>query len=809
MLRFLSSLPVVLVWLGLCTVPAAAQTISAPPTGQFTMESATDTQPTRVELAWSPPPPEATGFNLYRSRQAGQYPGSPVNATLLQPPDDCAALQQHVPQGSDDWQALEQALAPSPQQPFDPCRVGELSRPEDSTRHTRLHLLASADLDIARGIGRAYSDTQVQQGTTYYYQLRAVNAQGTEIDTLATDVTATAGQPASVSAPTGLTGQGGESRVFLAWNPVSRVQGYHVYRAPQQSGPYRRVNQTRVTSQATQDLTGQSFSTPRPAFLDYQRFTQAGDTTTHTVNGQQVGGPLNGTQYFYKVAAANLLGTVVSPRSNTVAATPVDSTAPATPQSVSVSPNNATKELEIQWTAVSQDVDGEVEIQGVKEYRIVRYRTPNDRAGGTPIATVPHPANRTLVDTVDADPTLRSQYGEKTFHYRIRAVDAAGNESALSAAGSGYLEDVSPPSPPTGVIPEGADSSITIEWDPVSAPDRDGYVVYRSRCHYGNWVPCDQKGMDLRSEIRGADACSGPFREIGRVSQDEAAEMVDRGNKPSFKDTTMAADSPLCYAYLVKAKDSSQNESGAWPPTHTERQNIHCEQIQETVPPEPAVITGLKARANGIRLEWIGPPVQDVAAYHVYRSQKEDGTYQFVGGQTVATTSAGVKRLSNPYQPPSTPPCQRIPVESWEHMSTGHFVDSTATPNTEYWYRVVGIDQRGNQVDPDEAAPASTFTFSTETPDQPTLQSVQDASGCTIKMRWTPTFDSTVHNGFAVFRSRAQGGAYRQVSPVVQGNAFTDDGAACNVAYWYKIVALSPDGHYSPLSVPQQAQATP
>jgi fibronectin type 3 domain-containing protein/chitodextrinase len=582
-----------------------------------------------------------------------------------------------------------------------------------------------------------------------------------------------------------------------------------VYRARQQSGPYRRVNDTRVTSRSTKDLTGQSFPTPRPAFLDYQRFTEAGDTTTHTVNGQKIDGPFNGTQYFYKVAAANLLGAVVSPRSNAVPATPVDSTAPSTPQSVRVSANNATDELEIEWTAVAEDVEGRVEVQGLRGYEVLRYRTPNDRDSGTPIATVPHPANRTLVDTVDADPTLRSQYGEKTFYYRIRTVDAAGNESALSATGSGYLEDVTPPSPPTNVTPEGADSSITIEWDPVSAPDRDEYVVYRSRCHYGNWVPCDREGMDLRPKVRGADACSGSFREIGRVSQAEAEEMISQGTRPSFRDTTMSAGSPLCYAYLVKAKDSSQNESGGWPPTYTERQNIHCERLQETVPPEPAVITGLKARANAIRIEWIGPPVQDVAAYHVYRSDTEDGSYQFVGGQTVGTTSAGVQRLSSPYQPPSTPPCQRIPVESWEHMSTGHFRDTTAAPNTEYWYRVVGIDQRGNQVDPDEAAPASTFTFSTETPGRPTLQSVQDASGCTIDMKWTPAFDSTAHDGFAVFRSRAQGGSYRQVSPVVEGNTFTDDGAACNVSYWYKVVALSPDGHYSPLSAPQQGTATP
>jgi chitodextrinase len=47
--------------------------------------------------------------------------------------------------------------------------------------------------------------------------------------------------------------------------------------------------------------------------------------------------------------------------------------------------------------------------------------------------------------TTDTYSGLRAQYGNKTWWYRIRAVDASGNISSWSAAVSAIVKDTTPP----------------------------------------------------------------------------------------------------------------------------------------------------------------------------------------------------------------------------------------------------------------------------------------------------------------------------------------------------------------------------
>ena len=111
--------------------------------------------------------------------------------------------------------------------------------------------------------------------------------------------------------------------------------------------------------------------------------------------------------------------------------------------------------------------------------------------------------------------------------------------------------------------------------------------------------------------------CGGPYALIGTVSRADAAAM---GAIVTFDDRTVPAGSPLCYSYWIKALDRPQNRSGAWPVPDPFTEKTVCQRLRDKTPPDPAIISGLFARDRAIRVEWVGPPVQDIRAYHVYRS---------------------------------------------------------------------------------------------------------------------------------------------------------------------------------------------
>ena len=169
-----------------------------------------------------------------------------------------------------------------------------------------------------------------------------------------------------------------------------------------------------------------------------------------------------------------------------------------------------------------------------------------------------------------------------------------------------------------------------------------------------------------------------------------------------------------------------------------------CQRLRDKTPPDPAIISGLFAgRDRAILVEWVGPPVQDVRAYHVYRSASTVGPYTWVGGMTVEPPPLPAKVLTAPYTAPALVSCDTIPLVTIESMSVGSFLDAKVLPKETYWYKVVGIDQSGNEAPVDKAAPMSTFTFTTATPPAPSVISVTGTTTAPIGLvvRWLPGLD--------------------------------------------------------------------
>jgi fibronectin type 3 domain-containing protein len=132
---------------------------------------------------------------------------------------------------------------------------------------------------IATSATTNYTDTTVINGTTYYYVVTAVNANGES--GYSNEASATPQPPPP--APTGLTATAGNSQVALLWNASTGATSYKVYRSTTSGSGYANIATSATTS-----------------YTDY------------TV--------VNGTTYYYVVTAVNAYGE--SGYSNETSATP-------------------------------------------------------------------------------------------------------------------------------------------------------------------------------------------------------------------------------------------------------------------------------------------------------------------------------------------------------------------------------------------------------------------------------------------------------------------------------------------------------
>jgi hypothetical protein len=799
--------------------------LGAEAAAQDVVRAATSPAPNlRVVLSW-PKSPGVPRFNLYRKDAAAPaYPATPLNPTPLAVMTSCPAIQAVIPNGSEEWILLARSLTDDPNDPmsppFDPCAIATIAPGSDEA--ARLELIARGSYRVAIVIGQGFIDTTVTAGQSYSYQLRGVAASGAETGAIGNDVAIVAGVPAAPPPPAPVASHPGDRQVLLVFGDVPGAAGFIVRRATNPAGPFVRVNERVFTARFQHDLDG-NLLTPGGAyfngFIDFQHFDAAGSPIAHVVEGNPVDGPDDGVTYYYQVASVDLLQQPGAFSAPAVAATPVDKTPPATPTEVTVAADEVVGTLQVTWVKVQRDVLGHADA-GVASYRVYRYETSEDVAApNVQIALVPHVSGgQTTMSAIDADPGLRSEHGPKTWWYRVEADDVQGNVGTRSAAAAGTLKDVTAPKSPTGVEAEGFEDHIQVRWSLNDEPDLGGYEIYRSLCHLGDWVPCPPRREPDRREDRPGhappsevpkpkpppDPCSGPFVLIGTLTQIDARlrAAARPDGKAVFDDVTVPLGSPLCYAYLIKAIDTSLNRSGSWPIPDVTKEEIPCQRLRDRTPPEGAIITGLFARDNAIEVHWIGAPIQDIGAWHVYRSESEAGPYAWAGGYTVGYPPAPSVVLTAPYKP-AFAGCDAVPVQAIESMSSGALVDVTVRAKIIYWYKVAGVDQVGNETPLTNVIPVSTFTFTSTRAPAPVVGPITKSDApCGLKVTWTPAFDATQYSGFAVFRSASATGVYLQLGNVVEASEFVDPAVIPGREYWYQVGFLDRKGKLSMLSVP-------
>jgi len=353
--------------------------------------------------------------------------------------------------------------------------------------------------------GTSYADTGLSDGTSYQYTVAAYDAAG-NVSAQSPAVTAVTPDVTPPSVPGGLaaaaTSSGSE--VDLSWNASTDnvgVAGYQVFR---DGTPVAEV--TSGTSYADTGLS-------------------------------------DATSYQYTVAAYDAAGNV-SAQSPAVTAVTPDVTPPSVPTGLELA--LAAKSISLSWAASTDNV-------GVTGYAIYR--------NGTKIAT-----------TTSLAYSNTSVAQGKTYTYSVAAYDAAGNQSAQSAAQVMTFPDTTPPSVPTALKLALAARSIKLSW--AASTDNvgvTGYAIYRN------------------------------------------GTKIATTTSLSYSDTTVVQG--MTYIYSVAAYDAAGNQSA--------QSAAQVMTFPDTTP--PSVPTGLTAAAaasgSQVNLSWTASTDNvAVAGYKVFRN---------------------------------------------------------------------------------------------------------------------------------------------------------------------------------------------
>jgi len=234
---------------------------------------------------------------------------------------------------------------------------------------------------IAGTASTSFTDTGVTNGTKYFYVVSAYNSAGQSANSAEASATPTA-SVAIPPVPSSLQAAAGDAQVSLTWSASTGATSYNVKRATTSGGPYATVGSPTTTS-----------------------FTNTG--------------LVDGTKYFYVVAAVNTAGeSANSAEVNATPAAPV--TPPAAPAGLTAIPGNA--QVNLSWMASA----------GATSYHVKRGTT-----SGGPYTQVAAPTVTTFTDTSLTNGT--------TYYYVVSALNAAGesgNSTQASATPAAAAPDV-------------------------------------------------------------------------------------------------------------------------------------------------------------------------------------------------------------------------------------------------------------------------------------------------------------------------------------------------------------------------------
>ncbi|MDX6646288.1 MAG: hypothetical protein QOK40_2015 [Miltoncostaeaceae bacterium] len=530
----------------------------------------------------------------------------------------------------------------------------------------------------------------------------------------------------------------------------------------------------------------------------YRVYRDAGAAPIASISGAATGytdtGLATGSAHTYRVAAVDAAGHESAPSDPANAGTGGDTTPPSVPTGLTAIAPDA-HSIGLLWTAATDDT-------AVAGYRVFRD------GGASPIAGVD------AATTGYTDLGLAPAAGHS---YAVAAVDAAGNQSALSATASGATAaDTTLPGAPASLSATAAGPSrIDLSW-PAASDDTavTAYLVYRDggatpiatvgaaatgyadttlsqgTTHSYTVAAGDAAGnvsarsasasatttasrdtspptapAKLSARAQGAHAIALTWKaskdDVGvagyRVFGDGAVPIATLANVTGYTDSGLAPRTSS--SYTVAAVDAAGNQSPRSAPAAA------TTAADTTGPTAPTGVQASALDAHRIGVTWTASTDDTaVTSYRIFRD----------GSATALATLAGT--------------------------ATG-YTDSGLAPQGAHSYTVAAFDAAGNRSVASPAASASTAADTTA-PTVPAGVTATALDAARIAVGWTASGDDTAVTGYLVYRDGVPA-PMATLGP--SATSFTDSGLALQSTHSYAVSAVDAAGNQSAPSAPATA----
>lgn len=623
----------------------------------------------------------------------------------------------------------------------------------------------------------AFKDFSVLPKTSYSYFVKAFDALGNLSDAGATVIALTPADPllstiTKPAAPTNLAAAGvTSSTVALSWTASTGATGYQIYRGGERIG-----------------------SATQPGFSD------AGVAASQS--------------YIYTVTAFNLAGNesvVGTPLSVTTPAAPVsgDVTAPTVP-GVPTAPEGSIGStlVSFTWSAATDNI-------AVAGYEIIR----NDQVIAGNVSQTSFSDGNVLPNT--------------TYVYRVRAFDASGNRSAISAALSvttlapPVAGDSTAPTVPNGLNYASAPSSVVLSWNPSSdSVGVTGYEVFRS----GVLIATVAQPGYLDVAVAPGNTYNYHLIAVDASGNRSAASSVVAAVTPAAPASGDLTAPSLPGNFAAVLGSSPVKVTLSW-----------------TAATDNAEVTGYEIYRNGVRIATVQTPgYTDLAVAYGTNYNYFVTAYDAAGNRSIPSNTILVPTLVVPAdtEVPSTP-TNLAPTAiaagavalAWTPSTddvgvTGYriyrdsvliatstqalYTDSmTLMPTTAYSYAVQAIDASGKvsaqssplsvstsdltvtvtgTLDPAIAGlPARDIIAPTAPAGLSALAFATTASSSSVVLSWSASTDSVGVAGYDVYRGEVKIAS-------VASPGYTDPAVDSGTSISYRLIAFDAAGNRSPLS---------
>ncbi len=447
-----------------------------------------------VQLSWTAAS-GATSYKVLRGTTAGGESATPIATPSGTSFDDTGATNGTTyyyevvagNAGGDSTPSNEAHATPQPPAPSAPtglaasASAGSVALTWDPTPGAAAYEVlrgttsgGESPTPVATVLSASYLDTDVADGSTYYYEVVATNSGGSSAPS--SEVSATP----PLLPPTDLTATASTGQVALTWSPTTGATGYQILRGNSVAGPFTPVGSPTDTTYTDTGLTnGMTYyyevvansaggssapsdqvhalplavpsglgAAPGDGQVALTWSPVSGATSYRVFRGTTPGGEsatalgtvvtaaytdnavTNGNAYYYKVVAVNADG--VSDASSEVHGMP-QVAAPPAPASLTAAAGDS--QVALSWPAAA----------GATGYRVLR----GDTAGSESVTPIATPSGHSFVDT--------GVTNGSTYWYEVVATDAGGDSARspeVSATPHAPSHDDSPGPPDTPAAPQ-------------------------------------------------------------------------------------------------------------------------------------------------------------------------------------------------------------------------------------------------------------------------------------------------------------------------------------------------------------------